>query len=95
MRTAILSIAAAGAALGLGAAGASAQPAPGHTSCADFGANVAFLATWLGPVFGETASMVASSGPQAFPAVVVGPEQTALCDPAPRTPRASGRAPAR
>jgi hypothetical protein len=83
MRTAILTIAGVGAALGLGAAGASAQPGPGHTSCAEFGGNVAFLATSLGPVFGATASSVASSGPRAFPTLVVGPEQTALCEPRP------------
>jgi hypothetical protein len=80
MRTAILTIAGVGAALGLGAAQASAQPEPGHSSCAAFGDNVAFLATSLGPVFGATASGVASSGPKAFPTFVVGPEQARLCE---------------
>jgi hypothetical protein len=83
MRTAILTIAGLGAALGLGSAEASAQPEPGHASCAEFGGNVAFLATSLGSVFGDTASTVASSGPEAFPALVVGPEQAALCEPRP------------
>src|SRR4051794_18594151 len=40
-----------------------------------FGTNVAVLATTPGPVFGATASGVASSAPRAFPAVVVGREQ--------------------
>lgn len=79
MRTAILTIASVGAALGLSGQ-ASAQPEPGHASCAEFGDNVAFLATSLGPVFGATASGVASSGPQAFPTVVVGPEQAVHCE---------------
>jgi len=83
MRTAILTIAGVGAALGLGAAQAWAQPGPGHASCAEFGGNVAFLATSLGSVFGETASSVAASSPRAFPTVVVGPEQAALCEPRP------------
>lgn len=83
MRTKILTIAGVGAALGLGAAEASAQPGPGHGSCAAFGGNVAFLATSLGPAFGATASTVASSGPRAFPTLVVGPEQAALCEPRP------------
>ncbi len=82
MRTAILTIAGVGAALGLSAP-ASAQPEPGHASCAEFGGNVAFLATSLGPAFGATASGVASSGPKAFPTLVVGPEQAVLCEPRP------------
>ena len=79
MRTAILTIAGVGAALGFSAQ-ASAQPEPGHASCAAFGENVAFLATSLGPAFGATASGVASSGPKAFPTLVVGPEQADLCE---------------
>lgn len=47
--------------------------------CAAFGGNVAMLATALGPAFGETASSVATFGPGAFPALVVHPEQDALC----------------
>jgi hypothetical protein len=58
-----------------------AQPVPDHASCAAFGANVATLAQTLGPVFGATASNVATSGPAAFPALIVHPEQTALCEP--------------
>lgn len=61
--------------------GASAQPVPGHRSCAAFGANVASLANTLGPAFGEAASTVASSSPRAFPTIVVGPEQEAFCEP--------------
>ena len=53
--------------------------APAGGGCAAFGANVADLATTLGPVFGATASGVATSGPAAFPTNVVGPEQAALC----------------
>ena len=49
------------------------------SGCAAFGANVAGLATDLGPVFGETASGVASSAPQAFPTLVVRPEQERFC----------------
>ena len=81
MRTAILTIAGVGAALGLSAPAPAQEPGPGHTSCAEFGGNVAFLATSLGPVFGSTASGVASSAPGAFPTVVVGPEQAGLCVP--------------
>ena len=58
---------------------AAAAQAPAHGSCAAFGGNVASLATTLGPVFGATASGVASSGPAAFPTLVVRPEQAALC----------------
>lgn len=47
--------------------------------CAEFGLNVAQLATTLGAAFGATASTVATSGPAAFPTAVVGPEQDALC----------------
>lgn len=57
--------------------------APEHSSCAAFGANVASLATTLGPVFGGTASGVASSGPAAFPTLIVAPEQANLCEPRP------------
>jgi hypothetical protein len=60
-----------------------AAQAPHHSSCAAFGSNVAGLATTLGPVFGATASGVASSGPAAFPTLVVAPEQAALCEPRP------------
>jgi hypothetical protein len=58
-----------------------AAQAPEHGSCAAFGANVADLATALGPLFGATASGVASSGPAAFPTLVVAPEQAAFCEP--------------
>lgn len=62
------------------AAPAAAAPVPGGSGgCAAFGANVASLATTLGGQFGAVASSVASSGPRAFPTVVVGPEQLALC----------------
>ena len=61
---------------------ASAQAAE-HGSCAAFGGNVAGLATSLGPVFGGTASGVASSGPAAFPTLVVAPEQANFCAPRP------------
>ena len=60
-----------------------AAQAPAHGSCAAFGGNVAGLATTLGPVFGATASGVASSGPAAFPTLVVAPEQAAFCEPRP------------
>ena len=60
-----------------------AAQAPEHGSCAAFGDNVAGLATTLGPVFGATASGVASSDPAAFPTLVVAPEQAALCEPRP------------
>jgi hypothetical protein len=80
MRRAILTIAGVGAALGVSAPAPAQEPGPGHTSCAEFGGNVAFLATSLGPVFGATASGVASSAPGAFPTLVVGPEQAGLCE---------------
>ena len=67
--------------LGAAPAAGLAQPVPDHASCAAFGANVATLATTLGRDFGQTASTVAGSGPGAFPAAVVRPEQTALCEP--------------
>jgi hypothetical protein len=60
-----------------------AAQAPEHGSCAAFGGNVGGLATTLGPLFGATASGVASSGPAAFPTLVVRPEQAALCEPRP------------
>ena len=69
------------AALVLSTPAANAAPTPGHGSCAAFGANVSTLATTLGPVFGATASGVASSAPAAFPGVVVHPEQGAWCEP--------------
>lgn len=47
--------------------------------CAAFGANVASLATGLGPLFGAAASGVATSTPTAFPTMVVHPEQDRLC----------------
>jgi hypothetical protein len=83
MRRTTLIATAAFVALALGASAAAAQPAAGHGSCAEFGANVAFLATTLGPTFGQAASTVASSGPEAFPTLVVGPEQTLFCEPRP------------
>ena len=60
-----------------------AAQAPEHGSWAAFGSNVAGLATTLGPLFGATASGVASSGPAAFPTLVVAAEQAALCEPRP------------
>jgi hypothetical protein len=80
MRTKTISLTLAVAVLGVTAPVASAQ-APEHGSCAAFGANVATLATTLGPIFGSTASGVASSAPAAFPTLVVAPEQEALCEP--------------
>ena len=64
------------------AAPASGSPAPDgdRGGCAAFGANVASLATTLGGDFGATAASVATSGPRAFPTLVVQPEQAALCD---------------
>lgn len=62
------------------ASGASRADADRGGGCAAFGGNVAMLATTLGPAFGESASTVATSGPGAFPALVVHPEQEALCD---------------
>jgi hypothetical protein len=56
-----------------------ASAAPDTSGCQAFGAFVASLATTLGPVFGETASSVATSAPQAFPTEVVRPEQAAFC----------------
>jgi hypothetical protein len=80
MRTKTISLALAVATLGITTPVAAAQ-APEHGSCAAFGANVAGLATALGPIFGSTASGVASSAPGAFPTLVVGPEQEAFCEP--------------
>lgn len=60
-----------------GPANATDHEPPG--GCAAFGANVATLATTLRSDFGATASSVASSQPQAFPTVVVFPEQAELC----------------
>lgn len=54
-----------------------AEASPG--GCKAFGQNVAGLATGLGAEFGATASFVASSEPQAFPNLVVKPEQAQLC----------------
>jgi hypothetical protein len=56
-----------------------ASAAPGTGGCQAFGQNVATLATTLGPLFGATASGVASSAPGAFPQFVVRPEQDRLC----------------
>ncbi len=56
---------------------ASADAAPG--GCAEFGANVAGLATGLGAEFGAIASSVATSGPKAFSTNVVKLEQAELC----------------
>ncbi|MGX5654802.1 hypothetical protein ACWKWC_08540 [Geodermatophilus nigrescens] len=54
-----------------------AAAAPG--GCQAFGQNVAGLAQALGPVFGATASSVATSDPGAFLTLVVHPEQQELC----------------
>ncbi|RFU21166.1 hypothetical protein [Geodermatophilus marinus] len=63
------------------AATASAAPAPPPPGgCQAFGAHVASLATSLGGDFGATASSAATSGPLAFPTIVVGPEQEEFCD---------------
>ena len=66
--------------------GTLAVSAPAHAvgegqtpGCSAFGANVADLATTLGPLFGRTASGVASSAPQAFSTSVVHAEQDELC----------------
>jgi hypothetical protein len=80
MRTRTLSTSLAVGTLALTSPVAAAQ-APEHGSCAAFGANVAGLATTLGPIFGATASGVASSSPAAFPTLVVAPEQATFCDP--------------
>jgi hypothetical protein len=82
MRTRTISTIVAVGAVALTPTAAAAQ-APAHGSCAAFGANVAGLARTLGPAFGATASGVASSGPAAFPTLVVAPEQAALCEPRP------------
>ncbi|MPV38817.1 hypothetical protein [Georgenia subflava] len=58
---------------------ATAAPPDGSAGCAAFGANVSELAQTLGPQFGANASAVATSGPGAFPEVVVRPEKAALC----------------
>ena len=76
-RHAVVSLGAALALVLLPAATASAVPGTG--GCEAFGRNVANLATTLGPVFGATASSVAKSAPQAFPELVVRPEQETLC----------------
>ena len=65
---------------GEGRQGDHSSAAPTQGGCKAFGQNVAGLATALGPVFGATASTVATSGPGAFPRLVVHPEQAALCD---------------
>ncbi len=57
---------------------ASAEPVTSG-GCQEFGQNVAGLARSLGPAFGALASSVASSGPRAFPTIVVHPEQAAFC----------------
>lgn len=76
-RRGVVVLAATGLAL-VPATGASADGLPG--GCRAFGQqDVAALATGLGPVFGATASGVASSAPGAFPALVVGPEQARFC----------------
>ena len=62
----------------LTAAPAAADPAT-DGGCQRFGANVASLGQNLGPVFGATASGAARAFPQAFPTLVVFPEQQALC----------------
>lgn len=59
------------------AVGAPAAADPG--GCQAFGQNVGDLAQMLGGAFGDAASTVASSAPQAFPTLVVHPEQDALC----------------
>ena len=57
-----------------------ASAAPGSGGCQAFGESVAGLAINLGPQFGANASFVASEvGPQAFPNLVVEPEQDAAC----------------
>lgn len=53
--------------------------APSPAGCKDFGQNVAFLGTNLGPVFGQIASGVATSGPGEFRDNVVKREQADLC----------------
>ena len=60
-----------------GPAHAADPPTPG--GCKAFGQNVASLGRDMGPLFGETASGVAKSGPGAFPKNVVKPEQEKFC----------------
>ena len=82
MRTKTIAVTLAAVTLGVTTPVAAGQ-APEHGSCAAFGANVAGLATALGPIFAATASGVASSAPRAFPTLVVAPEQEAFCEPRP------------
>ena len=82
MRIATISTILAVGAVALTSPVAAAQ-APDHGSCAAFGGNVAGLASTLGPLFGATASGVASSAPAAFPTLVVAPEQANFCEPRP------------
>ena len=58
---------------------AQAADPPSRGGCKAFGQNVASLGRDLGPLFGETASGVAKSGPGAFPKNVVKPEQEKFC----------------
>ncbi|MGY2065601.1 hypothetical protein [Blastococcus sp. SYSU DS0619] len=60
---------------------AAASADPGSGGCKAFGQSVSSLANTVFPrgEFGENARMVATSGPGAFPAVVVFPEQDAAC----------------
>jgi len=76
-RTLLVLAAAAGLVVAPAATASAAPPVTG--GCHAFGAHVAGLATSLGPVFGATASGVASSGPQAFPTNVEDPEQAFCC----------------
>ncbi|WP_324273563.1 hypothetical protein [Blastococcus brunescens] len=60
---------------------ATASAAPGSGGCKAFGQNVSYLANTMFAKgeFGENARTVATSGPRAFPNVVVHPEQDAAC----------------
>ena len=78
MRKTVVTASAAGVLTVLLAAPASAAPPTGG-GCQAFGANVASLGQSLGGQFGATAAGVATSGPQAFPTLVVFREQAALC----------------
>lgn len=58
-----------------------ATAAPGSGGCKAFGQSVSHLAntTFAKGGFGENARTVATSGPRAFPDLVVNPEQDASC----------------
>lgn len=79
MRRTLAVLAVAAGTLAVTTTSATAAPPSGSAGCAAFGANVSALAGALGPQFGGNASGVATSGPGAFPELVVRPEKDALC----------------